>query len=259
MLMPEYLKWELRSPVACCSTDWGWSGPAFLPVHESIAEGAPPGPTLGDFPGCMTNMVLGFGCMSRGECTGAALRHLTECLHARSPQPACEVATLNDVGRAAQLLARFAVVGDTSRWNLSVCLLNWRLRGGRYTLSRQACPAPPPCTRTTSNRVIPTRTPHAPSSPALPTVGWSRQQVQNFRPTRSFEYSAGELNLSAIARLSLNLTLPHDPIDSALYALARRRFEDDLRVHGISTRCCPNYVDLSEAVVAEARRKDGCG
>jgi hypothetical protein len=53
------------SPVGCCTQDWGWPPSVFLPVHAGIYQGKPPAEVIGRFQGCMTNMVLGHGCMEQ--------------------------------------------------------------------------------------------------------------------------------------------------------------------------------------------------
>eukprot|EP00962_Isochrysis_galbana_P044938 scaffold17553_cov112-Isochrysis_galbana.AAC.6 len=112
-----------NSPIGCCWTDWGWSSRDFLPAHRAIAAGVPPAAAVGNFTGCMTSMVLGKGCMSR---------------HATTPAHAAAASALVD---------RFLFVGDTDRWNLSLCLFNAVLTGRRFLLPWQAANSRPTSTK----------------------------------------------------------------------------------------------------------------
>jgi len=117
------LEWP-QSPVGCCWKDWGWEPSVFVRVHKDVAAAVPPERALARFTGCMTNMVLGYGCMSQ---------------HATSPA---------DARRAVeQRLRHFLFVGDQGQWNMSLCLFNAIMTGRRFVLPRQLANSRPTSTK----------------------------------------------------------------------------------------------------------------
>ena len=80
-------------------------------------------------------------------------------------------------------------------------------------------------------------------------------QLLNTRPTRTRLYSGSRVHSNDSA-----WRLPRDPIDEALYAFVRLRFEEDLRRHRIRKSCCPIYNDISQVpddVSSEPHREYG--
>ena len=98
--------WIKKSAGVCCYHDWGWAhetgelGPGKgTGVRESIVSGADPS-ALADYGGCMTSMILGFGCMSK------------------------RIHTRDDIAAAIDRMSKFKFVGLQSKWRLSCCLFN---------------------------------------------------------------------------------------------------------------------------------------
>ena len=121
----------------CCDRTFGWDGGWHTEtrVKRLILSHAPLSEALGTFKACMTNMVLGFGCMSR---------HVSKRAEAETDDAAR--ALRDAVRRARRRLDRFFFVGLTERWRESICLFNLKLTGERYVTWQQLknCRPTPP-------------------------------------------------------------------------------------------------------------------
>ena len=114
---------KARGVSSCCGLNWGWSNDVSVPVKSEIRKGAPPWNTIGRFPGCITRMILGYGCMEISAPAGGL------------NQTHIELATAR--------VANFKFVGETSHWRLSVCLFNKIMTGSARVFSWQLTQTPP--------------------------------------------------------------------------------------------------------------------
>jgi len=99
---------------------WGWpNSSACNKTMRHLDRG--PGATFGEYTGCQTNMIMGYGCMSG--------RWSSRSKHSRS---------VRDVTAAAiSRMHQFRFVGLESEWLLSICLFNFLQTGERYVLPGQ--------------------------------------------------------------------------------------------------------------------------
>ena len=103
----------IKARRGCCTGDWGWPGSVFSPIHSAIRSGNPPSNTIAPFKGCMTSMVLGFGCMSRTKLSQAS------------------------IVEAKSRISQFKFVGLEIQWRRSICLFNFIMTGRRFVQQRQ--------------------------------------------------------------------------------------------------------------------------
>lgn len=99
-LMSSYFYIISKSGARCCTDDWGWETSVWTSVHSRIRHGQSPAATIGNFSGCYTRMILGYGCMSQWPLSS------------------------QNVSQAIARVSKFRFVGIVGQWPLSMCLFN---------------------------------------------------------------------------------------------------------------------------------------
>lgn len=104
--------WIKREP-RCCTKDWGWKEEVFKPMKANIDSNKYNlSESIGKFKGCMTKMILGYGCMEN------------------------KTITQKDVDVAITRIKNFKFFGITNDWKNSVCLFNYRMTGKKFVTLR---------------------------------------------------------------------------------------------------------------------------
>eukprot|EP00931_Biecheleriopsis_adriatica_P061157 TRINITY_DN36770_c0_g1_i1.p1 TRINITY_DN36770_c0_g1~~TRINITY_DN36770_c0_g1_i1.p1 ORF type:complete len:313 (-),score=43.12 TRINITY_DN36770_c0_g1_i1:80-1018(-) len=96
-----------------CAEDWGWTMAVSVPAKQAIFDGQSAAQFAGRFGGCITNMIVGRGCMS-----------------AHKP-------TQEEQLEAIRRSSLFKFVGLITEWELSVCLFNFLTSERRFMKKSQ--------------------------------------------------------------------------------------------------------------------------
>lgn len=119
-----------------------------------------------------------------------------------------------------------------AHWNLSLCLFNKIATGRLFTLGYQLLNSRPTKAK---------RLPHEPWLPPAPPADAAAAAPSSRREPSAAEIAHAIREAEAASRLNST-----DPIDGALYAFARFRFWHDVKKHGVSAACCPNYESVEQ-------------